>query len=205
MNTKDLITNPEFVNNIAEGLEDIPQDSSAKYALWVIGLDEADEPADELFIYEFDTLEEAITKADTIDIKFISEQIDSPILYYCDYTGISYFSVEVETVVPDPDSESGDSMISAGTVYHRDLFLEGEPIEDELNCGDPIVATSKDDYELLEDGTLKLSTKFMKGFNKNDVIRLQFLDEPDADLIPYRIVSKVIYEDGDYYHCELNI
>ena len=205
MNTKDLITNPEFVNNLAESLEDIPQDSSAKYTLWIIGLDEADEPTDELFIYEFDTLEEAIAKADTVDIKFISEQIDSSILYYCDYTGISYFSVEVETVVPDPDGDSGDSMISAGTVYHRDLFLEGDPEEEIGLNGEPIIALSSGDYEILDNNDFKIRKEVLKDYNKNDSVYVYCEDDSNSDILELKIISKVVYKDGDYYHCEMVI
>ena len=36
-----------------------------------------------------------------------------------------YFSIEVETVVGDPDDEDGGTM-NIGTVYQRDLWIDGE-------------------------------------------------------------------------------
>ena len=65
MNTKDLITNPEFAEVIAESLEDFSQDSLAKYELWIIGYNLDNEPVSELFVYAFDDPEEAIAKAGT--------------------------------------------------------------------------------------------------------------------------------------------
>lgn len=202
MNTENLILNPECVNSVVESLGDIPQDSdTTTYALWVISLDDKDETVDEFFIYEFSSLEEAITKAESIDIKFISEQIESPILYYCDYAGVEYFSVEIDTVI----EEEGDS-VNLGTIYHRDLFLDGGEPEVEIGLDDePIVALTAADYEILENNIIKIRTDVLKDYNKNDYVNIYFADDPDSDILECKIISKVIYEDGDYYHCELNL
>ena len=205
MNTKDLITNHAVVNNIANSLEDFPQDSSAKYALWVIGLDEENDSMHDLFIYEFDTPEEAVNKAEDINLRFVEEQIEQPILFFCDNNNIDHFSIEVETVVPDPDDADGGTM-NVGTIYKRDLWLDGDYGDIEATClGDysNVVCITNKDFELLEDGTLKVSCKLLKDFNKNDNILFEFVD--DAAVLEYKIISKVIYADGDYYHCELNI
>jgi hypothetical protein len=203
MNTEKLITDSEVVNSVIESLGDIPQDSSAKYALWVIGLDEENDPMYDLFIYEFDTPEEAVNKAECINLKFIEEQTEQPILFFCDNNNIDHFSIEVETVVPDPDEEG--STMNIGTIYRRELCLE-EDFGD-LGLGDysNVVCITKKDFELLEDGTLKVSCKLLRDFNKNDYVLFEFVDEANPVVLEYKIISKVIYTDGDYYHCELNI
>lgn len=202
-NIEEMFNNRDFINNLAESLEDIPQDSSAKYALWVIGLDEENDPMYDLFIYEFDTPEEAVNKAKDLNLKFIEEQIEQPILFFCDNNNIDHFSIEVETVVPDPDEEG--STMNIGTIYRRELCLE-EDFGD-LGLGDysNVVCITKKDFELLEDGTLKVSCGLLRDFNKNDYVLFEFVDEETPSVLEYKIVSKVIYSDGDYYHCELNI
>jgi hypothetical protein len=206
---KELFENEELMNNIVEDIEDIPEDSEVTYEVWALGYTCDEEMTDaEILVGEFDDPDAAIACAEKVSFKSLHEAgYEEP-----DEETI-YFSIEVETVVEDPDDEDGGTM-NLGTVYSRELWLDGEygseeetGLEDdeESDFEDPIVAVAKDDYELLEDGTLKLSAKSLKGFNKNDYIRVQFLGEPDVARLPYRIVSKVIYADGDYYHCELAI
>ena len=203
MNTEELFTNKEIITNIADSLEDFPQGLSAKYALWVIGCDYDGDPVEELFIYEFDTSGEATAKAETIDFKFIEEQTGMSIDDYCEYNGINHFSIEIETVIPDPEDE--DSTINVGTIYRR-LLDFGEDM-DAAGLGEysNVVCVTKKDYELLEDGTLKVSCKLLREFNKNDYVLFEFVDEATPSVLEYKIISKVIYKDGDYYHCELNI
>ena len=204
---KELFENEELMNNIVEDLEDFPEDSEITYEVWALGYT-ADEDCtdDEVLVGEFTDAGEAVKCAEETTLERIRELGYGGVDH-----GTAYFSIEVETVVEDPDE---DGTMNLGSVYQRDLWIDGEygseeetGLEDDedSNLEDPIVAVCKEDYELLEDGTLKLSAKFLKGFNKNDYIRVQFLDEPDAARLPYRIVSKVIYADGDYYHCELAI
>lgn len=193
LTVKDLFENEELMENIVEDLDDLPEETEVIYAVWAIGYDKDDEITDhEYLIREFNDLDEALTVADgfTLEklIEEFGEQSDS---------ATAYFSIEVETVVADPADEDGCTM-NLGTVYHRELQLD--KVEEE-----EIVTTCAGDYELLDDGTLKLKAEFMKGFNKNDIVRVKFIDEDDTYPLPYKIVSKVIYEDGDYYHCELMI
>lgn len=122
MNTKDLITNQEIVNELAESLEDIPQDSEAVYSLWIVSKDSHKETVDELFIYNFTNPEEAIAKAETIDLKFIDEQLERSVFTYCYSNDITCFSVEVETVVQDPDYP--DLTVGAGLIYSRDILFD---------------------------------------------------------------------------------
>lgn len=202
MKTEELITNRELVKNLAESLEDFPQDSEAKYSLWVIGRNNSKESTAELFIYEFNTPEAAVAKAETIDITFIEEQTEMPIADYCEVNSIDNFSVEVETVVADPEDEDGGTM-NIGTIYKRDLWLDGEyGSEEELGLdGAPIIALESRDYEILDDNTIKIRAELLHGFNENDSVHIYFADSKDSDILTCKVVSC-----GDsYFYCELSI
>ena len=197
MNTKDLITNPEFVEVIAESLEDFSQDSLAKYELWIIGYNLDDEPVSELFIYTFDTPEEALNKAETIDFKFIEEQIEMSITDYYLSNNLERISVEVETTVEDVDE------LSAGTIYKRELLLNEEH---EMGLdGDPIIALSSSDFEILNNNVFKIRKGILRDYHKNDSIHVYISDDPDSDILELKITCDVTYDDDDYYHCVLNI
>ena len=60
------------------------------------------------------------------------------------------------------------------------------------------------DYEILEDNTLKVSCDLLKGYNKNDIVFICLPHEDNDFVLTYKIMSRVMYEDGNYYHCELN-
>lgn len=202
MNTKELITNPEFVNNIADSLEDFPQGSSATYDLWIVGYNFDDEPVSELFIYTFNDPEEALNKAASIDTKFIEEQTEMSFADYCNSNNLEYVTVEVETIIEDINEAS------AGTIYKRELWLDGEYGDIEAaGLGDysNVVCITNKDFEILEDGTLKVSCGLLRDFNKNDLVLFEFVEENPPAVLEYKIMSKVIYVDGDYYHCELTI
>jgi hypothetical protein len=113
-------------------------------------------------------------------------------------SNITHFSIEVETVVADPEDEDGGTM-NIGTIYSRDLWIDGEygSVEDT----EPTIFIYNKDYELLEDGTLKVRCELLKDYNKNDRVKLCFAEE-DSCSLTYKIISKVIYEDGDYYHLD---
>ena len=190
---KDLFENEELMRNIVEDIEDLPEDTEVLYAVWALGCDIEDEPTGvEHLIGEFADPDEAVKCAKEFTLEKFKAEYEKP------YADTAYLSIEVETVVGDPDDEDGGTM-NIGTVYSKVIWLdEPKPAED-------IVAITEEDYELLEDGTLKVSVKFLKDFNKNDIIRVQFLNETDTGLLPYKIMSKVIYDDGDHYHLELMI
>jgi hypothetical protein len=202
MTTKDLFDSEELMNSIVEDIDDIPEDAEVIYSVWALGHDSGDAVTDvEYLIGEFDNPDEAVERANKVTTAEMLNEIGST-----KSDGTAYFSIEVETVVGDPDDEDCGTM-NIGTVYRRALWIDGEygSEEDAPDYGEDIITTCAGDYELLDDGTLKLSAKFMKGFNKNDIIRVQFIDENSTYPLPYKIMSKVEYADGDYYHCELMI
>ncbi len=195
MNVKELFENEELMNNIVEDIEDIPEDSEVTYEVWALGYNDEDEPTDtEVLAMEFTDPAAAVAYAKKLTV----EDLDEIGYEYLDKSTM-YFSVEVETVVDDPDDEG---TMNIGTIYQRDLWIDDEY---DADCEDPIVAITDGDYELLEDGTLKIKCKLLKDFNKNDIIGIDFVKEPDSAVLFYKIVSKVIYADGNYYHLELQI
>lgn len=186
---RDILNNEELVNAIAEDITEIPEDTPVSYEVWAIGhnYDEEDITDAELFLKEFSDPDEAIEytkKLSLADIVHPAAAIASE---------ISCISVEVETVIEDEDGNS----INIGTIYTTNIYLDTtEKAESE-----DIVSLTEDDYTVLEDGTLKVSRKCLKDFNKNDFVTFCFVNE-GASYLKYKIVSTVIYEDGEYYHCE---
>mgnify|MGYP007133140429 CR=1 FL=1 len=195
MTVKELFENEELMNNIVEDIEDIPEDSEVTYEVWALGYTCDEEMTDtEILVGEFNDPDAAIACAEKVSFKSLHEAgYEEP-----DEETV-YFSIEVETVVEDPEDEDGGTM-NIGTIYSRDLWIDGEyGSEDDV---DPIVELKNTDYAVLEDGELKVSRKFLKDYNKNDYVNFRFVDEPESFVLRYKIISKVIYEDGDYYHLD---
>jgi hypothetical protein len=201
MNVKELFENEELMNNIVEDLEDLPEDAEVRYEVWALGSDLKYEPTeDEYLIGEFDNPDEAIKCAEEFTKETFYTEYEKPT-----NPDTFHISIEVETVVGDPEDEDGGTM-NIGTVFQKTIYLTShndfiEPI---------YFLMPHNDYEVLEDNTLKIKRKpLLADVNKNDIIEVAICDTPEAALHPtvlkYKVVSKVIYEDGDYYHCELLI
>jgi hypothetical protein len=201
MNVKELFENEELMNNIVEDLEDLPEDAEVRYEVWALGSDLEYEPTeDEYLIGEFDNPDEAIKCAEEFTKETFYTEYEKPI-----NPNTFHISIEVETVVEDLEDEDGGTM-NIGTVFQKTIYLTShndfiEPI---------YFLMPHNDYEVLEDNTLKIKRKpLLADVNKNDIIEVAICDTPEAALHPtvlkYKVVSKVIYEDGDYYHCELLI
>ena len=203
MNVKELFENEELMNNLVEDIDDIPEDTEVFYTVFALGYTADDECTDdEVLIGEFTDPDDAVKCADAATIDVIKE------LGYGEMDDTTaYFSIEVETVVADPEDEDGGTM-NIGTVYQRDLWIDGEYGDAEsAGLGDyhNVVCLSEKDFELLDDGLLKVSCDLLKDYNKNDEVIFEFTDEGFAAFLTYQIVSKVEYKDGDYYHCDLMI
>ena len=193
MNVKELFENKELMENIVEDIEDIPEDSEVQYSVWGICYNEDDECVDSFFIEIFDDPDEAISCAKDFSLERFNADFAKPI------SDTTHLAIEVETVVANPEEE--DETMNIGTIYSRDLWLDGEyGFEEDI---DPVVELKTTDFELTEDGELKVSCKLLKDFNKNDYLRVRFVDEAETGTFLYKITSKVIYKDGDYYHCEM--
>lgn len=191
MNLKELINNKKFVNALVKELDVVPEDAPVEYEVWAIGYDSDDCITDaEMLIGTFDNPDAAIAAAENLTLADIVHQAAD------EYDGstpadVAYISIEVETVFED---EEGD-VLNAGTIYRREIRTD----EDD----DTVIALLPSDYEVLEDNTLKVKCAALKGCNKNDIILVDLVGITETFPMEYKIVSKVMYEDGDYYHCEL--
>jgi hypothetical protein len=199
MTIKDLVNNEELVNSIVEDLEDFDENTEVVYEVWAFGYDENDEITDaELCMFNSTDPEEAVNYAKTVELAdVIHEAGNGP----CSSNKVFRIAVEVETVVP-----VDDDLVNVGTIYSKTLWEEPTydgPEEDE-DDDDCVVALCPEDYEVLEDNTLKVKCEALLGFNKNDAVMIVFPDDPNSFPIVYKIMSRVMYADGDYYHCELD-
>lgn len=188
---KDLFENEDLMNVLVEDIEDFPEEANVQYAVWALGYDEDDEITDaEFLIGEFDDPDDAIACANELTFDALDKDFEIP-------SYVAHFSIEVETVVEVLDDED-KSFMNVGTIYRKELKVES-------HVSIPILAILSDECAHSDDGNLKIACGLMKAFNKNDLVRLQFIDIPDSDLFTYKIISKVEYADGDYYHCELQL
>lgn len=198
---KDLFENEKLMTTIIEELEEIPEDAEVFYAVWALGYDnKANFTNDEILIGEFTDPDVASEYAKKVTLETLTE------LGFKDLgSDVIYFSIEVETVIGDPEDEDGGTM-NIGTIYHRNIYVvEEADFEKTAITEDPIIELSENDFEFLEDGALKVSCKILKDFNKNDNVIFKFLEESSTIFPTFKIVSKVKYKDGDYYHCEIQL
>lgn len=195
---KDLFENEELMNSVIEDITEVPEDTEVFYSVWALGINQKDKLTDAaVLLGEFTDPDEAIEYAENVTVESISEHSYTPIT-----TEIAHFNIEVETVIGDPDDDDGGT-VNIGTIYKRDLWLDGEygNVEDT----DPFIELHTTDYSILEDGTMKVSCNILRDFNKNDFVRVYFIDEPESFPIGYQIISKELCEDDCYYILELLI
>ena len=122
-----MVENKWLMNSIIENIEYIPEDAEVLYAVWALSYDKEDDYTEaEVLVGEFDNPDEAVACAKNVTIGQLNE-----IGYKCLLPGTAYFSVEVETVIGDPDDEEGGTM-NIGTVYKRDLWLDDEYCSDNV-------------------------------------------------------------------------
>ncbi len=201
MTIKDLVNNEELVNSIVEDLEDFDENTEVVYEVWAFGYDENDEITDaELCMFNSTDPEEAVNYAKTVELAdVIHEAGNGP----CSSNKVFRIAVEVETVVP-----VDDDLVNVGTIYSKTLWEEPTydgPEEDEDDEEvDVVYIVNRSDYEILEDNTLKVSCDLLKGYNKNDIVFICLPHEDNDFVLTYKIISRVMYADGDYYHCELD-
>lgn len=184
MNTiKELKNRDELVKHIVEDLDDFEDDAKVSYEVWAIGYDPEDNVTDaETYFASFDDPDEAIEYAQKItlpDIICMTPDDDTE----TDYE-IAYISVEVETVVKEAEES-----YNVGTIFKTPVWISDEegPEYDEVTS---IVEVSSSDYELQEDGSIKIDRDLLKDFNKNDTIQIMYIDEDTQPIMTYKIISK---------------
>ena len=108
MTINELLNRAELADLITEEIDDLAEDTAVSFEVWAIGYN-ADSITDvEMLVGTFTTPEEAIACADTLKLSEIlipgTAKVDR-------------FSVEVETVIADPES------VNIGTIFYRDVLV----------------------------------------------------------------------------------
>lgn len=120
MTIKNLFENEELLKSIVEDIEELPEETEVFYAVWALGHDKNSDPTDdEVLVGEFTDPDEACAYAAKVNLETIKE-----FGFGAPDPNTAYFSIEVETVIADPDDEDGGTM-NIGTVYSRDLKIDG--------------------------------------------------------------------------------
>ena len=181
-NVVNLVTD-ETVKEILANIEDFDA-KDASYEVWAIGYDCDGEITDtELLLGTFENPDDAVQFAAILTWADIKAEADGAEEFI---KTSDMLSIEVETVVDDGE----EGTMNVGTIFAKSVCVFVEDIRVSLK-----------DYTIVEDDKLKVSCKLLKNFNKNHKVRVYFTEE--KTILTYKIISKVIYEDGDYYHLEL--
>lgn len=200
---KEAMENKDLAKHIAEDIDEIPEDTEVTYELWAIGYNADGAVTDtEMFIADFKNPDVAIEFAKKVTMADIVHQAAEEHDGSTPAENVTYISLEVETVV----DEDEDGTMNIGTIYKRELWIDGEygseedipEPEDEYSEVVPVTAK---DYKLLEDGSLEISCDILKNFNKNDMVQIWFTDENKDyhPILTYKIISKTT---GNKYICE---
>jgi hypothetical protein len=153
-----------------EELEDfeIPQ---ASYEAWVLGYDRFDRINFEYLVGSFDNPDAAVDRASTLAVPDPERDVPDE---------VSYFSIEVETVVAG---------LNAGTIYRRHLENTKPTIDLLIN---------ETDYELTEEGNLKIIGSKIKELKPGYYINMSISGRPGAE----PILLKVMLKEDNFIICE---
>ena len=199
MTINDILLDEE----LAELVEDYENDvdfmsQEVTYEVWAFGYDENDEITDaELCMFTSTDPEEAIKYAKSVELADIIHGAgNGP----CASSKVFRIAIEVETVIEIDGDLTNVGTIYSKTVWEQETFDGPEDEDDDCE----IIDLSAEDFEILPDNTLKVNCFALKGYNKNDSVMVRlFGTELETFPLQYIIKSRVMYEDGDYYHCEL--
>lgn len=196
---KEVMKNKDLAKFIAEDLDEIPEDAEVTYELWAIGYNADGAVTDtEMFIAEFKDPDAAIEFAKKVTMADIVHQAAEEHDGSTPAENVTYISLEVETVV----DEDEDGTMNIGTIYKRELWIDGEYGDEEDTPEDEyseVVPVTAKDYRLLEDGSLEIDCDILKNFNKNDMVQIWFTDEDHKSILTYKIISKTT---GNKFICE---
>lgn len=196
---KEVMENKDLAKFIAEDLDEIPEDAEVTYELWAIGYNaDGAVTGTEMFIAEFKDPDAAIEFAKKVTMADIVHQAAEEHDGSTPAENVTYISLEVETVV----DEDEDGTMNIGTIYKRELWIDGEYGDEEDAPEDEyseVVPVTAKDYRLLEDGSLEIDCDILKNFNKNDMVQIWFTDEDHKSILTYKIISKTT---GNKFICE---
>lgn len=96
--------------------EDLPDTTAVEFEVWAIGYDENDDCTDcDVYLNSFETPDEAIKYAESLTLETVLQSCEDE-----DITEVSYFSIEVETTIEDPEDEG---TINVGTIWEGELRI----------------------------------------------------------------------------------
>lgn len=194
---QDLMKEEDLLKHVTEDIEDFDLNAVVTYAVWAIGYTKDSCVTNvDMLIGEFIDPDQAIEKAKALTLADIIHQAVEEDDGTESDESVAYISIEVETVVDDED----EGTMNIGTIYKRDIWLNEE--EEQVEDSTPVIELQETDYALVEDGMLKVGCTLLKDFNKNDYVKIKFVNENTTYPFTYKIVSKVEYEDGNFFHCE---
>jgi hypothetical protein len=186
---KDFMENEELNQFVTEDLEDFEDDTVVTYEVWAIGYDEDDAVTDtDLYLGEFNDPDQAVDVAKKLTLSDIIQRASEEDNVVPDEP-VSRISIEVETVIENEESET----MNVGTIYKRDLWIDGE-YGDEADAPDnefdTLIQLKDNEYSLDDDGNLIISCSQFNHLNKNDIIKVQYVDEDNQPILTYKIISK---------------
>jgi hypothetical protein len=148
---------------------DIPPVS---YEVWVLGYDRFDRLTPfEYLVGSFNNPDAAVDRARALAALDLEKEIPDE---------ISYFSIEVETIADG---------LNAGTIYRRHLENTKPTVD---------LWIDETDYELTEEGNLKITGSKIKSFKTGYYINISISGRPEAE----PILLKVIYKEDTFIICE---
>jgi hypothetical protein len=164
-----------------EELEGIDLDSETFYEVWAIGYDMSNRPTEfDYLLDSFSDPDAAITFADSVTVPIIRE-VEGDALVKADH-----FSVEVETT-----SVVDEEPMNLGTIYRRSIYYNSITAD---------VMVSSGEYELQEDGSLKIPVSILEAFKDRDTIYIMFKDEANKPILPFKIIGE---PDKNYFICDV--
>lgn len=150
------------------------------YEVWAISYDSNNLSLDKDYLLCFlNDPNMAVSFADSITVDEIKKVIGDNIDF------IDHFSIEVETVA----SVDGIQM-NLGTIYKRNL----------LNKIIADITLTRNNYELLEDGSLMVSKHIFSNVNTKETIKALFEEETSKAILPLKITGDCY---TDKYVCEI--
>ena len=149
--------------------------------VWAIGYDLNNKPTEVDYLLDsFSDPDSAITFADSITVSEIRKVTGESLV------GANCFSIEIETT-----SVIDEEPMNVGTIYKRSIYYNSIIAD---------VAISSTDYELLEDGSLKIPAKLLNKVKTKETINVLFKDDVQQPIIPFKIIGDCF---DDSYICDI--
>ena len=156
-------------------------DPEPTYEVWAIGYDAKGNPTEYDYLLDsFNDPDSAITFADSVSVSEIREVEGDPLVR------ADHFSIEVETT-----SIIDDEPMNLGTIYRRTIYYNSITADARLLSGD---------YELLNDGCIKIPKRLLSGFKEQDTINVLFAEEKEQPILTFKIVTEY---DTFNYICDI--